>query len=114
MIMENLSIQTRTNGSVAVMTLIGRIDSETSPTLDAELTKVVGGNVKLVLDLKGVEYMSSAGIRAVVKAAQATEKAGGALKLASAPESVQSILYTVGMLEKVKTYSTVNEAIGSF
>lgn len=112
--MENLSIQTETNGSVAVMTLIGRIDSETSPTLDAELTKVVGRNVKLVLDLKGVDYMSSAGIRAVIKAAQAAEKSGGVVKLASIPEEVRSVLYTVGLTQKVGTYSTVNEAIGSF
>lgn len=112
--MDKLDIQTGTKGNVAVMTVVGRIDSETSPKLDAELTKLIGGNTKLVLDLKGVDYMSSAGIRAVVKAAQTSKNAGGALKLASAPESVQSILYTVGMLEKVNTYSTVDEAVASF
>lgn len=112
--MEKLSIQNEARGNVAVVTVIGSVDSETSPMLDTELTKVVGANPKLVLDLKGVDYMSSAGIRAVVKAAQTSKKAGGALKLASAPESVQSILYTVGMLEKVNTYSTVNEAVASF
>ena len=113
--MDNLSIQTTiANGGVAVVIIVGRLDSETSPMLDTELTKVVGGNVKLVLDLKDVEYMSSAGIRAIVKAAQTAQKSGGGVRLACAPESVKTILYTVGLLEKVQTYPTVNEAVASF
>ena len=112
--MDKLSIQTGANGSVAVMTVAGRIDSESSPELDAELTKAVSGNTRLVLDLKGVDYMSSAGIRSVVKASQSASESGGAVKLASIPESIQSILYTVGLNQKIGTFATVNEAVASF
>ena len=113
--MDKLSIQTETKGSVVVVTISGRIDSETAPMLDADLTKIIsGGNSNLVLDLTGVEYMSSAGIRAVVKASQTVEKSGGAVKLASVPESVQSLLYTVGLNQKINTYSTASEAVASF
>lgn len=112
--MDKLSIQTEMKGLVAVVTVSGRVDSETAPTLDAELTEAVGGSSKLVLELKGVEYMSSAGIRAVVKAAQAVEQKGGAVKMASAPELVTSIFYTVGIVDKIKSYATVDEAVASF
>lgn len=112
--MEKISIKSETNGSVAVVTVSGRIDSETAPTLDAELTKIVAGNSKLVIDLKGVDYMSSAGIRAVVKASQAAEKSGGAVKLASVPEEINSILYTVGLNQKLSSYATIDEAVASF
>ena len=112
--MDKLSIQTETKGSVVVVTVSGRIDSETAPMLDADLTKIISGNSNLVLDLTGVEYMSSAGIRAVVKASQTVEKSGGAVKLASVPESVQSLLYTVGLNQKINTYSTASEAVASF
>lgn len=112
--MDKLSIQTTTKGSVAVVTVSGRVDSETAPMLDTELTKVVGGNSKLVLDLKGVDYMSSAGIRALVKASQAVGKSGGAVKLASVPEPIQSVLYTVGLNQKIVEYSSVDEAVASF
>ena len=112
--MEKISIKSEMNGSVSVVTVSGRIDSDTSPTLDAELTKIVGGNAKIVIDLKGVDYMSSAGIRAVVKAVQAAEKDGGAVKLASVPELVNSILYTVGLNQKVSMYPSVDEAAASF
>jgi anti-sigma B factor antagonist len=112
--MEKLSIQTETKGNVAVVTVSGRVDSETAPMLDTELIKAVGGSSKLVLDLKGVEYMSSAGIRAVVKASQAAERGGGAVKMASAPELVTSIFYTVGIVDKIKSYATIDEAVASF
>jgi anti-anti-sigma factor len=112
--MDKLSVQTEKKGNVAVVTVSGRIDSETAPSLDAELTKAVSGSSNLVLDLKGVDYMSSAGIRAVVKASQAAEQNGGAVKLASVPEMIQSIMYTVGLDLKVKAFATVDEAVASF
>lgn len=112
--MDKSSIQSETRGEVAVVTASGRFDSETSPGLDAELSRVVAEKSKLVLDLGGVEYLSSAGLRAIVKALQAAQKAGGGVKLASASESVEMILRTVGMMEMLKMYPSVNEAVSSF
>lgn len=112
--MEKISIKSEMNGSVTVVTVVGRIDSETAPTLDTELTKFTAGNSKLVIDLKAVDYMSSAGIRAVVKASQAAEKGGSTVKLASVPEEINSILYTVGLNQKLSTYATADEAVASF
>jgi anti-sigma B factor antagonist len=109
-----LSIQTETKENAVIVTVSGRIDSETSPTLDAELTSAVGGSANLVLEMKSVDYISSAGIRAIVKAAQAAEQKGGSVKMASAPEVVMSIFYTVGIVDKIKSYATVDEAIASF
>ncbi|MBM4426393.1 MAG: STAS domain-containing protein [Chloroflexi bacterium] len=112
--MEKISIQTEARGTATVVTVSGRIDSETASKLDAELTSAVGGSANLVLEMQGVDYMSSAGIRAIVKAAQAAEKKGGPVKMASAPELVTSIFYTVGIVDKIKSYATVDEAIASF
>jgi len=112
--MDNLSVQTETKGRIAVVTVSGRIDSDTAPALDTELTKIIGGNSRLVLNLKAVDYMSSAGIRAIVKASQAVEKNGGVVRLASVPESVNSVLYTVGLNQKLGSYASVDEAVASF
>ena len=112
--MDNFSIQSDMNGAVAIVTASGRFDSETAPNLDMELSKVIGGNNKIILDLKGVDYISSAGIRAIVKAAQAAGKNGGAVKLAYVPESVNSLLYTVGLNQMINSYATVDEAVASF
>ena len=112
--MDKFSIQSDTNGDVAVVTASGRFDSETAPSLDAELSKVVGEKNKVVLDLKGVDYLSSAGLRAIVKALQAVRKSGGGVKLACTSEPVETILRTVGMMEMLKNYPSVKDAVASF
>ncbi len=112
--METLTIKTETKGDVAVVTVSGRIDSESAPALDAELTKITGTTSKLVVDLKGVEFMSSAGLRVVIKASQAAEKNGGSVKLASVPEEITSVMYTVGLNQKLGSFASVEEAITNF
>ena len=100
--------------NVVIVTANGRIDSETAPAFDAELTRAIGINSNLVIDLKGVDYMSSAGLRAVTKASQAAEKARGMVKLASVPKEIMSVMYTVGLNQKIGSFATVEEAIASF
>jgi anti-anti-sigma factor len=97
-----------------IITASGRIDSETAPAFDAELTRAIGINSNLVIDLKGVDYMSSAGLRAVTKASQAAQKAGGIVKLASVPKEIMSVMYTVGLDQKIGSFVTVDEAMASF
>ncbi len=112
--MDGFSVQSNTSGSVAVVTAAGRIDSETAPILDAELTKAGNETNKIVVDLKDVEYLSSAGLRAIVKALQAAQQSGGGVKLACASESVITILRTVGMMEMLKMYPSVSDAVAGF
>lgn len=112
--MDGFSTTSERNGDITIVTISGRVDSVTAATLDAELAKVVHDNKKIILDLKDVEYMSSAGIRAVVRAVKVVEKAKGSLKLASISKNVAEVLETVGMLGRMQTYSSVDEAIASF
>jgi len=109
--MSTLSIVTDVRGAASVVTVSGRVDSETAPQLDSALAQLAaGGQNKIVLDLKGVDYMSSAGLRSIVKAAQAAQKSGGELRLAAVSDSVEVVLRTVGMLQMFKLYTTSGEA----
>ena len=112
--MDKFSVHSDMSGDVVIVTASGRFDSETAPNLDAELLKVVGEKNKIVLDLKGVDYLSSAGLRAIVKALQTVQKSGGGVKLACASEPVETILRTVGMMETLKMYPSINDAVASF
>ena len=112
--MDKFSVHSDMSGNVAVVTASGRFDSETAPSLDVELSKVVSEKNKIVLDLKGVDYLSSAGLRAIVKALQAVRKSGGGVKLACASEPVETILRTVGMMEMLKMFPSVEAAVASF
>lgn len=112
--MDDFSINRELNGSVAVVIVSGRVDSVTAAKLDAELSKIVNENKKIVLDLKDVGYMSSAGVRAIVRALQSAQKSAGGVKLASVRAQVVRVLQTVGMMEMLQSYPSVEEAIASF
>ena len=113
--MAMLSIETDNTQSISVMKVKGRVDSESAPELDEALGKLLQNNRnQIVLDLKGVEYISSAGLRAMVKAYQAATKSGGDLRLASVSDPVEVILRTVGMMQMLKMYPTDQEAVASF
>jgi len=112
--MEEFSVKSEHKGDVIIAAVAGRIDSVTAANLDQELEKLVHGHEKVVLDLTDVAYLSSAGVRAIVKMLRNEQKTGGAVKLAAIPKTVAETLETVGMMELLKAYSTVEEAIASF
>jgi anti-anti-sigma factor len=113
--MSNLSIETDNSQSVSIMKVKGRVDSETAPELDNALTKLLTDNRnKIVLHLQGVDFLSSAGLRAVVKAYQVAKKSGGDVRLAAVSEPIETILRTVGMMQMFKMYSTSEEAAAGF
>jgi anti-sigma B factor antagonist len=110
-----LSIETDNRQSVSVMKVKGRVDSETAPELDDALARLLQENRnQIVLNLQGVEYISSAGLRAVVKAYQAAKKSGGDMRLASVSTPVEVILRTVGMMQMLQMYPTEQEAMAAF
>ena len=113
--MDMLSIETDNRQSVSVMKVKGRVDSETAPELDDALTKLLQSNRnKIVLNLQDVNYMSSAGLRAMVKAYQSANISGGDVRLAAVSEPIEVILRTVGMMQMFKMFSTSEEATAGF
>lgn len=113
--MSKLAIETDNRQSFSVMKVRGRVDSETAPEFDNALSKLLMNNCnKIVLDLQNVEYFSSAGLRAMVKALKDAQKSGGDVRLASVPEPIEGILLTVGMNQMFKMFSTTEEALVGF
>jgi anti-sigma B factor antagonist len=80
-----------------VIALAGRVDSNTSGTLEKRLlARLAGGESRLVLDLSGVQYMSSAGLRVLLLASNRCQAAGGRLVLCSLRESVREVFDLAG------------------
>jgi anti-anti-sigma factor len=61
-----------------------------------------------------VEFLSSAGLRAMVKALKDAQKSGGDVRLASVSEPIEVILRTVGMMQMFKLYPSSEEAAAGF
>lgn len=113
-IMDEFSVSSELNEGVSIVTVTGRVDSVTAAALDTELAKIVSTHKQIVLNLKGVDYLSSAGVRAVVRALRNAEKSGGGVKLANIPNVVAEVLETVGMMQALEVYPTVDEAVAGF
>lgn len=113
--MSAISIETDNTKSISVMKVKGRVDSESAPEFDTALAKLLNDNRnKIVLDLQGVEFLSSAGLRAMVKALKGAQKSGGDVRLVSVSEPIEVILRTVGMMQMFKMYSSSEEAATGF
>lgn len=113
--MAGLSLDTDNTHEISVMKVKGRVDSDTAPELEDALTKLLQDNRnKIVLNLQDVDYMSSAGLRAMVKAYQTAKKSGGDVRLAAVSIPVEVILRTVGMMQMLQMYPTDQEAMASF
>ena len=110
-----MEIATQEYKRVAVMSVSGRVDSSTAPELESQLTQVVdGGQHHIVLDLKDVEYMSSAGLRAMVSTLKKVKRVNGDLRLANPSARVEEVLRLAGLTSIFSIHSTQEEAVASF
>jgi anti-anti-sigma factor len=93
----------------------GRVDSSTAIELGAVLSDRMGvGNNNLVVDLSGVEYMSSAGLRELVAGLKKAKTAGGDLRLCAVSERVGEILQLAGLDAIFQIFDDQVSAVGSF
>jgi anti-sigma B factor antagonist len=102
-------------GAVSIVAVTGRVDSSTAPELEAALKKLVEAEkTQLVLDLKDVEYMSSAGLRAMVSTLKAVKRVNGDLRVASPSDRVNEVLRLAGLSSIFAIYSSREDAVKSY
>jgi stage II sporulation protein AA (anti-sigma F factor antagonist) len=88
----------RSDGAM-VMAPSGRLDSVTSTELEKRIVgRIEAGDRRLVLDLAGVEYISSAGLRVLLMAAKRLKEPSAALVLCGLGPSVRTVLELAGFL----------------
>lgn len=90
-----MNIKKIRNGEKLSVILSGRLDTTSSPSLEAELKQSVNGIKELVFDFSGVEYISSAGLR-VLLAAQKVMNRQGSMKLTGVSADVMEVFDITG------------------
>ena len=109
-----MDISTQEVKRVSVMTVKGRVDS-TAPDLENALKQLVEGDkTQIVLDLKDVEYMSSAGLRAMVSTLKSVKRINGDLRLCAPSPRVYEVLRLAGLTSIFNIYPGQDEAVNSF
>jgi len=82
--------------------------------MDALVGVVKGGANKLLLNIKEVSFISSAGLRSILVAAKLLKNSKGQMKICNANESVKRVLETSGFTSLVSLYGDENEALAAF
>lgn len=88
-------------GSKAMITLTGELDPATAPKLDAEIERVLaaGSVERLVLDLSGLTFLDSSGLRVFVTARESLVGQGGELSLRGTSANAKRLLDVTGLGE---------------
>jgi anti-anti-sigma factor len=113
-IIMSLDFQTVEHDRHIVITLEGRLDALSHNALDDELERVIsGGNTRIILDCPQLRFVSSAGLRVLLKA---VKKIGqeGRLVLSGATENVVSVLEMSGFDRFINNCSDLVSAQASF
>lgn len=78
--------------------LSGRLDTTTAPELEKQIDALPQETTTLILDMQGLEYISSAGLRVLLKTQKMMNKKG-TLKLVHVPEMVMEVLDITGFAD---------------
>lgn len=109
-----MEIHEQQQDGVLILRISDQIDSTTGPILGEKLEAVIGaGHVHLVLDLKEVPYISSAGLRVLSMALKAVRapRAGGDVCLANLSNTVAHAFRISGFNQVFSIFDTVPEAV---
>ena len=90
-----MTIEIRKNNQETIIEIAGRLDTITAPTLDKTINEDIGDTKNLVLDVKGMEYISSAGLRVLLAAQKKMQKIGS-MKLKGVCEEVMEVFEMTG------------------
>jgi anti-anti-sigma factor len=115
MVRKNMELHTQEVVGVIVMRVEGRIDHLTAKGFENGLLPLLDGctgeTKKAVLDLSGVTYMSSAGLRVLMLAARQCQKQQGVIVLAALPPMLQEVFRISRFDMLLKIFDTVPAAL---
>jgi anti-anti-sigma factor len=109
-------IRENEDGEIIIVELFGELDSSSVAAFSLGFREITGkrGPNKYVLDLKGLEFISSAGWTAFLNEFKQLRLAGGNLKLAAMRQDAKRVYSLVGVDGVIESHETVKEAVKSY
>ena len=110
-----MEIQDKQVDGITVLTLKGSIDAMTAPKITEYINGLVSrGKIKLVADLSGVDYTSSAGLRVLLGAIKDTRAQSGDMRLTGVQPDVLKVLNLSGFTNILKLFDDLDSAVASY
>ena len=93
-----MTMEIKKNAEATIIEIVGRLDTTTAPALEKAIQEDIGGAKNLVLDLKAVQYISSAGLRVLLGAQKKMQKIGS-MKVVNVCEAVMEVFEMTGFAD---------------
>ena len=93
-----MTIEKKINGEELTLIVSGRLDTQTAPELENVLDASLPGLKELIFDMTNLEYVSSAGLRVILKA-QKVMNTQGSMKLTGVNDSIMEVFDITGFLD---------------
>ncbi|MBN2439409.1 MAG: STAS domain-containing protein [Deltaproteobacteria bacterium] len=107
-----MEIAVTQESTVTVFSITGRLDALSAPDVEAKLNQWLEQNeTRLVIDLEGLNYISSAGLRILLSVAKKMKARGGVLFLARLQAGVKQVFDISGFTAIIPIYETVGAAL---
>ena len=89
-----------------------RLDTQTSPEIDQTIVEAIAqGETRILVDFAKTTYISSAGLRVLLKATKQLKQSGGAFGLCNASEQIREVLEISGFATIIACYASLDEAL---
>lgn len=106
-----MEISMMKEGSCVVVAVSGRLDAVTAPEFEKEMTGWIGqGEKSVAVNMAGLDYISSAGLRVILASAKKLKGVGGKLALSGLAESVREVFRISGFDAIIPICETVEKA----
>ena len=93
-----MTIGIKKNAEETIIEIVGRLDTITAPALDKAINEDINDTKNLVLNVKGLEYISSAGLRVLLGAQKKMQKIG-TMKLINVREAIMEVFEMTGFAD---------------
>ncbi|MFH1152775.1 MAG: STAS domain-containing protein [Pseudomonadota bacterium] len=109
-----MEIGRETRNGIQILTVSGRLDSNTSEKFENELyTAVNNGTTHLIVDMEALDYISSAGLRVILKATKDLKQKQGGIVLCSLQDYVREVFEIAGFDSYLNIESTREKALAA-
>ena len=93
-----MTIEIKKNADSATICVAGRLDTTTAPLLDKTINEDIADVKNLILDIKGIDYISSAGLRVLLSAQKKMQKIGS-MKVLNVCPAVMEVFEMTGFAD---------------
>ena len=101
--------------AISIFKLNGRLDSNTSQGFEKKIFDAISdGSKNMIVDFKDLDYISSAGLRVILKATKALNREEGKIMLCSMQDYVKEVFEIAGFDSFLPIVGSMDEALTSF